>query len=613
MGNALKGQGKLDEAIEAYTKALSLKPDYADTYNNMGNALTDQGKLGEAIEAYEKALLIKPDYAEAYSNMGTALGDQGLLNEAIEAYEKALLIKPDYADTLYNMANALKNVKFLKPNSHLQQTIISILNCKTYARPKDIAPASLTLLRYEPAIKKNLEDYSNGKLTELKNAGTITFPTSPLLLKLMSVCPIADLEFEALLTSLRSYILRNILTLPKTQDLISFQTALALQCFTNEYIYHQNEKDTVEMQVLEASIEKILSERNQPSTQAILCLASYKTLREYKWHDQIDTSTELNEVFTRQVLEPKEEEKLKYSIPVLEAINDKVSSQVRAQYEENPYPRWVNLGLQLKPTSISQVFKENKLRLFNTTVNKIKAPSILVAGCGTGQHSIGTARRFTNAKVLAIDLSLSSLGYAKRKSIELEIKNIEYMQADILDLERLNKSFDIIESVGVLHHMDDPVAGWKSLSKCLKSGGLMKIGLYSKLARQHIVEIRNQIAKTGIGSGVREMKSLRSKIIESTSKNYETIPFFNDFYSLSDYRDLLFHVKEHQFTIPKIKNCLGELELKFCGFETQQIVSHFKQTNNAKEDLYDLDKWHDYEKIDPTTFIAMYQFWCQKV
>ena len=65
MGNAFKHQGKLEEVIEAYKKALSIKPDYADAYNNMGNALKEQGKLEEAIEAYNKALFIRPDYADA--------------------------------------------------------------------------------------------------------------------------------------------------------------------------------------------------------------------------------------------------------------------------------------------------------------------------------------------------------------------------------------------------------------------------------------------------------------------------------------------------------------------------------------------------------------------
>jgi tetratricopeptide (TPR) repeat protein len=109
MGNALKDQGKLEEAIEAYNKALAIKPDYAEAYNNMGVTLKDQGKLEEAIEAYSKALAIKPDYAEAHNNMGLALKDQGKLEEAIEAYNKALAIKPDSAEAYYNMGNALKD------------------------------------------------------------------------------------------------------------------------------------------------------------------------------------------------------------------------------------------------------------------------------------------------------------------------------------------------------------------------------------------------------------------------------------------------------------------------------------------------------------------------
>ena len=108
MGNALKEQGKLEEAIEAYNKALAIKPNYADAYYNMGNALKEQGKLEEAIEAYNKALAIKPDYAEAYNNMGNALKEQGKLEEAIEAYNKALAIKPDNAEAYNNMGVALQ-------------------------------------------------------------------------------------------------------------------------------------------------------------------------------------------------------------------------------------------------------------------------------------------------------------------------------------------------------------------------------------------------------------------------------------------------------------------------------------------------------------------------
>jgi Tfp pilus assembly protein PilF len=109
MGNAYKGQGKLEEAVEVYSKALNINPDYAEAFYNIGNTLQEQGKFDEAITSYNKALAIKPDYAEAYNNMGITLKKQGKLEEAVEAYRKALNINPDYADAHNNMGNALQD------------------------------------------------------------------------------------------------------------------------------------------------------------------------------------------------------------------------------------------------------------------------------------------------------------------------------------------------------------------------------------------------------------------------------------------------------------------------------------------------------------------------
>jgi tetratricopeptide (TPR) repeat protein len=103
IGEAWQKLGKLEEAIEAYNKALAIKPDYAEAHSNMGVTLKDQGKLEEAIEAYKKALAIKPDYAEAHNNMGNALEVQGKLEEALEAYKKSLGIKPEYAIAARNL------------------------------------------------------------------------------------------------------------------------------------------------------------------------------------------------------------------------------------------------------------------------------------------------------------------------------------------------------------------------------------------------------------------------------------------------------------------------------------------------------------------------------
>jgi len=429
----------------------------------------------------------------------------------------------------------------------------------------------------------------------------------------MSVCPLPDLALENLFSELRASLLVSISDLTGSPEELEFQSALALQCFTNEYIYNQSEHEDASLAALEAAVKQALSNGDQPSPQSILCLASYRPLNQYDWSGSLRITNEIEDVFTRLVVEPNQEAKLKAILPVLGEITDEVSSKVRNQYEVSPYPRWVNLGLPLQPAPISMVVEEIKLKLFHDKIKEVEAPNILIAGCGTGQHSIGTAARFKGSKVLAIDLSLSSLSYARRKTEELGIQNIDYMQADILDLGKLGRQFDIVESAGVLHHMDDPIAGWRVLTDCLKPGGLMKIGLYSEMARQHIVEMRQEISKAGIGSSDVAMKSFRTTVMTSDQKHHKKILNSSDFYSLSELRDLLFHVQEHRFTIPQIQDCLSELKLKFCGFEVNKIVPHFKQTNTGAGDPYYLDRWHTYEEANPGVFMGMYQFWCQKM
>jgi len=613
IGNALMDKGDLDATIDNYQQALRIKPDYAEVYNNMGNALSNKGDLEAAIDSYQKALKIMPDYADAYNNMGIVLKDKGDFYASIDSYQQALKIRPDYPEAYYNMGIALKEVRFTEPNSGLMEIIVSLLNQRTSCRPKDIAQAAISLLKLEPNLKKLLEKHSLGTLRQSLEETISTLIELPLLLRLMSVCPTIDLELESILVDIRQALLFSVDEIFISPEILHFQSALALQCFTNEYIYTQTEKETDVLNVLKNAVEKVLSNGQQPSPQSVLCLASYASLYEFEWCDLLTVNTDIEEVVARQVLEPKEESRLKANIPILQEITDKVSSKVRAQYEDNPYPRWVNLGLFSNPVLLSKLTKELNLKLSNKTINDVEAPNVLIAGCGTGQHSIGTASRFKDCNVLAIDISLSSLAYAKRKTEELSLKNIDYMQADLLDLGQLDKKFDIIESSGVLHHMENPMAGWKVLAGCLKSGGLMKIGLYSELARVDIVKIREEINQSGMESSSNAMKQFRSDLLNSSEEHHKNIRLFSDFYSVSELRDLLFHVQEHRFIAPQIKDCLSDLGLKFCGFEAGKIVQDFRLKNTEPDDPYDLDKWNTYEKSNPNLFVGMYQFWCQKV
>ena len=75
----------------------------------------------------------------------------------------------------------------------------------------------------------------------------------------------------------------------------------------------------------------------------------------------------------------------------------------------------------------------------------------------------------------------------------------------------------------------------------------------------------------------------------------------------------MFHVQENRFTISKIKKYLKKLGLVFLGFEDKLVKEKFKQIYTNKVDLYDLDKWEEYEKHNPRIFAGMYQFWCKKM
>jgi tetratricopeptide (TPR) repeat protein len=110
LGNALKDQGKLDEALLCYRRALELKPDFAETHYNLGGAFKDQGKLDEAVACYRRALELKPDFAEAHNNLGVALKDQGELDEAVACYRRALELKPDDAGAYGNLGSTLEEI-----------------------------------------------------------------------------------------------------------------------------------------------------------------------------------------------------------------------------------------------------------------------------------------------------------------------------------------------------------------------------------------------------------------------------------------------------------------------------------------------------------------------
>ncbi|MDA9799276.1 tetratricopeptide repeat protein [Luminiphilus sp.] len=613
LGITLKELGRLNESEASYKQAIALKPDYAEAHNNLGNTLKELRRLDESEASLRQAIALKPCFTEAHNNLGVTLKELGRLDESISSYVRAINLKADFHHVYSNLGKALKSARFNKGDQSLYPTLINLLNRGNFVRPKNVAEAILSLLRLDNLIEDALL-YTTA-FTEIKEVDRAinALAQVPLLHHLMRICPLPDLQLETLFVSMRRVLLANLEQIEASPELIHFLSTLSLHCFTNEYVYFETEEEAELIRVLEAVIAGRIAQASQPTITETLMLATYRPLHQYDWSEKLHVLDQFSDVKVRLVEEPLAERVIAQNMPVLSNVDDDVSRKVRAQYEESPYPQWVKLAIAPKVKSLAEVCNDAKLQLHSEHIKSVLSPSILIAGCGTGQHSIGTASRFANCKVTAVDLSRASLAYAHRKTSELGITSIKYLQADILNLGELGEEFDIIESSGVLHHMDEPMAGWRVLTDLLKTGGMMNIGLYSELARRHIVKAREDIALRGIGTSEDDIRQFRQFIVESQEEHHQQLTNFFDFFSLSTLRDLIFHVQEHRFTLPQIQHCLDELGLKFCGFEDKDIARQFKHSFGEEADACDLALWHQFEEENPHSFAGMYQFWCQKL
>jgi SAM-dependent methyltransferase len=118
---------------------------------------------------------------------------------------------------------------------------------------------------------------------------------------------------------------------------------------------------------------------------------------------------------------------------------------------------------------------------------------ILEAGCGTGQLSIFLSR--FGRKVYAIDISRGSLLEAKKFIDKCEIKNVYLSRMNIFKSFFPKNYFDFVISNGVLHHTHSAKLAFQNITKLLKPGGYIFIGLYHKQGR-FLHSIRQKIIGT---------------------------------------------------------------------------------------------------------------------
>lgn len=659
LGAFLRQKNDAAGALAAMQQAAALLPGDAEVHYNLAAMLKQLNRFIEAETSYRQSLVHSPSFAHAHLGLGHVLNAQKRFHEAEISYRQALQIKPDLADAFEGLAQLfagqgdwqaglklanqyLQVVQNRRTKSFFVQcvtranirqmdeaTLANILRAlaEPWCNPGALTPVGAALVKSDesirPLVQKTLRAWPERlPAPDLFGASGVASVANHSLLKAMLVsASICDIPLERFLTTIRTTLLSaaESTTSPgnASNSELDFYCALARQCFINEYVYACTDEENERARKLLDTLMSSLDDGADIPALWVVAVAAYfplhtlsqsECLLQRMWPDAV------NAMLVPLVAEPLQERQLRATMSQLTPIEGEVSLSVRNMYEENPYPRWIKL-LSAERSATVDEYLNHYFPLANyRPLNKEHDLDILVAGCGTGQHSIGVAQKFKDARVLAIDLSLTSLSYAKRKSQEFGLTNVDYAQADIMKLGGLNRGFDVIESGGVLHHLADPWAGWRVLLSLLRPGGVMGIALYSEVARRGVVKGRKFIAERGYASTLEGIRQCRQDLIDlDESADFDRLLKLNDFFSTSDCRDLLFHVQEHRMTLTGIDAFLRENDLTFLGFQIKaEVLAAYKMRFPNDPATTNLSQWQMFENENPDTFIGMYQFWLQK-
>lgn len=569
-----------------------------------------RGDVELAALSLEKAVTTDPKFHEAWGLLGQIMLGHGEVISALECYASAAHAAPQ--ETYYKeiVVELLRYTKYVKFNAKMKGLILDCLETPQLPCVKLHTPW-LNILKEDPEFKKLFKIKNvDGRPTFNKNAFDRAKDYSALLdpyfIGGMYKLLVADINFEEFLTHVRRFLLDE-LESPKPhfaeEDYTRLAAAIASYCYFNEYIFDFSEEEEAIYMELAKRVENdsdIAKDRRY-----IALLGSYMPLFKLRNAEDIANIHREDDLLAGMIQRQLDDyfslKETADTITPITGISDEVSKMVRDMYEELPYPKWRDFSKVIYEPTIEGDIQNDELEILN-------------AGCGTGHEAIELGWAFPNSNVLAVDLSLNSLAFAKQKALEYGVKNITFHQADILNLRELDREFDYVSSGGVIHHMKDPEEGLKVLVDVLKPGGILRLGLYSKIAREPITRIRNAIKDKGYTTSFDDMRRFRREAEDVVGRDTMNLMYrSSDFYAMPTCKDLLFHVQEHQFTLPQLKDTLERNGLEFIKFHHHKdVFDAYKKMFPDDEDCNNLDNWHKYEEKHRMTFIRMYMFYCRK-
>ncbi|HUN69364.1 MAG TPA: class I SAM-dependent methyltransferase, partial [Burkholderiales bacterium] len=544
------------------------------------------------------------DEGLARLDQANALLAQGRQLEAVQLLFEAVAARPRDPRMRFSLAGALEGFPLESAGAAVREILLDLCRDENIAT-QCLADAVIGLAKSNPMFPRLLEACIAGTDVLAARASEVAALTrDPLLLAVLSGAVANDAELERVLAHIRRCML---LRADIETVAFDFACALARQCFNTEYAMFAADEET-------QALQRLRQQEFSRDEKRLVLAALYGPLnrlphweRMLQWIPE-SLSDAFRPIWQAQVVQYHQEREIAARIESLTPITAAVSQAVRGLYEENPYPRWLTL-LRPQARALAEVVPAVAAR-----ARAGGRGSILIAGGGTGQHPIHTALTFPDSDVLTLDLSRASLAYAARMAERFGVKNLAFAQADILELASWEKRFDLIESLGVLHHMKDPLAGWRVLTGLLRDGGVMRIGLYSTIARRPLQAAREFARQSGFHATPEGIRQCRRAILDLPAQHpARAVLASDDFYSLSGCRDLIMHIQERSFTLPQIGNCLRKLGLRLLGLHCPpEVTAAFRADHPDPTALTDLSLWDRFEQRHPDVFRGMYQFSCSR-
>lgn len=613
LGHILLAAGERRAAQTSFGTAIVLNKKMPDAYIGLAHLFIGEGALDAAIGVLQTARPMgNQKHPELNYMLGFALMAKGDAKNAMMYFGRALQLAPNMVRYKVGFARSLRDLQLKRPDPALINMTLPLLG-SAGVEPRDLEPLIESAIRLDPVFA------ALAPIDQLPPANIAGFLGKPDGADLAAIAPLAAWLAHGLIThpviatrlmALRRGLLHLAVHQPEAlQRHRRFIGLLAVRAFQSEYVDRIIPQEKSLLEQLDSALNGLDAAE---ASDRFAVFAAYRALYRRTDAENLAAATwpeEYAELKRSQLDEPLAERAIAADIPTLIPIEDSTSRFVQEMYEESPFPRW-HQPILGTPLTVP-VRLRTALPLQTIPATSISSPKVLIAGCGTGLHAILAASSYYDSKVLAIDLSRTSLAYAKRKADELGIKNIEFAQADILKIGSIDRRFDVIESFGVLHHLRDPAAGLAQLVSLLKPGGYMMLGLYSEVGRRDVVAARELIAKHGYSDGPNDVRRFRNDVVRLAPELAMRLMQSSAFHTLSDLRDLLFHRQEHRYTMEQLKSLIGNAGLEFLGFEfnSPKPLTGYRARFPDDATATSMDNWGIIELENPGLFNNCYRFW----